>query len=212
MPFIEEAKLRDLLTEKFFGDGPPRWIVNRGRPWERWCRSAEDSAGARSATLVKLRSHLPSLGTTRMRALIAKLTGCRAGHRCLSGACPECQRAAQRWFVRAGMGIGSDLLRRRIQPRFISIVPAFGRVPSGELDGSNVNELRSRTIATLRSVGIYRFRGALDVSLNHERDDRRSAYFQLHWWGLIGEPSGEAKRTRATRFIGPFSSKRSIGP
>jgi hypothetical protein len=70
-------------------------------------------------------------------------------------------------------------------PRFISIVPDFGRVEAGALRNFDFKTFRQRTLVALRQSGIAEIHGALDVSLNHWENERQDSYFRFQWWGVI---------------------------
>ena len=98
-----------------FGDGPPTWIINRGKPGQRPSFSAGEATQQRDATVSKLRWHANhvTLATGKQTptslaalALADKLDACAPPQRpCLSGACPVCMRAQQRWFVKDTMHV-----------------------------------------------------------------------------------------------------------
>lgn len=183
-----------MLTKRFFGDGPPLWRVHRGRPNERACFSAEE-ADAQRLTLIRslARSHCRKKDD-RVERLIEKLRHCRAEARCLSGACPVCTRALQRWYVEVGAKIGRKMAQTPSQrPRFLSLVPDFGRVQPEQLFDFDIDTFKQRAIEALRRCRISVKLGALDVSLNHWRGDRGGCYYQFQYWALI---SAVPKQTR----------------
>lgn len=50
--------------------------------------------------------------------LAERLESCESEHRCLSGACPECERLVQRWFVRrSGKFIARQIGQKRTRAR-----------------------------------------------------------------------------------------------
>jgi hypothetical protein len=78
---------------------------------------------------------------------------------------------------------------RGTRPRFISIVPDFGRVEAGALSDFGIERFRRRIRVALHQSGIAEIDGALDVSLNHWENERQDSYFQFQWRGVI--PRGE---------------------
>jgi hypothetical protein len=146
----------------------------------------------------KLRHQLRRNKDEQIASLIRKLHRCRAMRRCLSSACPVCSRALQRWFVEVGDGIGRGMAQSRSQrPRFLSIVPDFGRVQRDELMNFDIEVFRQRTLEALRQCGITAKLGALDVSLNHWEGNREESYFQFQYWVLIAEASGKSRQRLA---------------
>jgi len=117
-----------------FGDGPPHWTINRGKLWERPSTSAREAMKQRDATVFKLRWHgnhaalLAANQTATSRAALAladKLDTCAPPKRlCLSGACPVCMRAQQRWLVKDTARVLGPLVRDTgYRPRVLSLVP-----------------------------------------------------------------------------------------
>jgi hypothetical protein len=93
-----------------FGDGPPWWTINKGKVGERKSPTADEAKKRRDARVFKLRWHgnhvallagHPTRTSLAAVALAKKLEACAPPRNpCLSGACPICIRAQQRWFVR----------------------------------------------------------------------------------------------------------------
>ena len=73
--------------------------------------------------------------------------------------------------------------------RSLSYVPDFGQVPEGRLRTFDFRAFKAETERTLAAAGINWYFLALDVSLNHVKGKRRDAYWQLHLWGVIEDPS-----------------------
>lgn len=188
MPSVKGMNLRALLDERYFGDGPPDWRVGRGRLWERPCDSAAEADEQRCAVVTKLNYYFNRDRRLPVAILRSKLRNCQVRRRCFSGACPVCIRALQRWFVETGYEIGDAMARMPGgRPRFISIVPDFGRVKRGALCDFDIMRFRQHTAAALRRAGIVAIHGAMDVSLNHWEGEREEGYFQFQWWGVVAE-------------------------
>ena len=77
-----------LLDEAWFGDGGPTW---------RKAPPAIDAVEKHRAAIRRLRRFGRDFEGAEDLAEI--LLPCRPDHRCGSGACPQCARAMQRWFV-----------------------------------------------------------------------------------------------------------------
>jgi hypothetical protein len=73
--------------------------------------------------------------------------------------------------------------------RSLSYVPDFGQVPEGRLRTFDFRAFKAETERTLGAAGIDWYFLALDVSLNHVKGNRQDAYWQLHLWGVIEDPS-----------------------
>lgn len=114
----EEVVSRILNTEsgaRWYSNGPPIWKQGKGGR----CKTAEEAEKERLQQIKVLRRH----GNEDPNALqlAEKLRDCCPLNRCLSGACPECQRAFQRWFVSAANNFlksdGRDFAVASIVPR-----------------------------------------------------------------------------------------------
>jgi hypothetical protein len=79
-----------LSCEAWFSDGQPTW---KGAP------PSDQATRSRLAYIKRLRRFADQFPPAA--ALAATLEACQPHRRCLSGACPECARAFQRWFVRS---------------------------------------------------------------------------------------------------------------
>jgi hypothetical protein len=73
--------------------------------------------------------------------------------------------------------------------RSFSAVPDYGQVPAGRLSTFNYRALTTRMKSDLAACGLNKYFLALDVSLDHVRGNRQNAYWQLHVWGVIKDPS-----------------------
>lgn len=107
--------LRGRRGAHWYGDGDPQWTQGkRGRP----CQTAEQALAERRKAIKLLKRH----GGTDPRAnrVRVRLESCTSKRRCLSGACPECQRAYQRWFVTSANRFLNQAKKRF---RIASVVP-----------------------------------------------------------------------------------------
>jgi hypothetical protein len=73
--------------------------------------------------------------------------------------------------------------------RSFSAAPDFGQVATGQLSTVAYPAFMARMERILTASGISWYFLALDVSLNHVKGHRQNAYWQLHLWGVIGDPS-----------------------
>ena len=189
MTRVTRFSLRESVGAEYFGDGPPHWIVNAGKRWERAAETYHDAVRRRDEVVRKLDWHRSDSGMTICATLARKLEACQPNRRCFSGACPICLRAVQRWFVVSGLRFGSWLKRGRGQKLTIfSLVPDFGEAALGTLAEFDWNEFRAQAACALRDAGVDRFLTGIDVSLNHFDGCRDEAVFQFQLWGLIEEP------------------------
>jgi hypothetical protein len=187
------SRFRDPLG--LFGDGPPHWTVSKGKKYERPCQTIRQAARQWRAVAKTLHWHGNRNGDTASLNLEAKLLACKPAHPCLSGACPICMRAQQRFLVMASISILPQLhgpfdRRGELPPMTISIVPDFGRVPLAGLGNFDIRKFVEETRTALRFAHIERYVFGLDVSLNHDDGKPEEAYWQLQWWGFFDAPSG----------------------
>jgi hypothetical protein len=172
-----------------FGDGPPWWTINKGKPGQRPSSSAREAMKQRDATVFKLRWHanhaalLAANQTATSRAALVladKLDACAAPKRpCLSGACPMCMRAQQRWLVMDTLRVSRPLVRRGYQARVLSLVAEFGRIPAGSLDAFDIDRFYDSIRDALKACGIRHFKLGLDVSLNQRAGVASPGFWQL---------------------------------
>jgi hypothetical protein len=73
--------------------------------------------------------------------------------------------------------------------RSISIVPDYGQVPAGRLRTLDYLAFKARMKSDLAACGIDKYFLALDVSLNHVKGNPQNAYWALHFWGVIEDPT-----------------------
>ena len=181
-----------------FEEGPPWWTINKGKLGERPSFSASETMEQRDATVFKLRWHAKhaTLSADNRRAmslaalvLADKLDACAPPKRpCLSGACPTCMRAQQRWQVNDTVRVLRPLVRRGYRAKVLSLVPEFGRIPVGSLNRFDVDEFVDSIREALKACGIVHYKLALDVSLNQREGVASPGFWQLQLWGFFHEP------------------------
>jgi hypothetical protein len=83
-----------LSQERYYGDGPPKWREGRNK---RPCQTSAQAKIERRKAVKRLRR----AGKENAAALnlSSRIAACAPKQRCGSGACAECARAWQRWFV-----------------------------------------------------------------------------------------------------------------
>jgi hypothetical protein len=181
-----------------FGDGPPWWTINKGKPGQRPSSNAREAKKRRDATVFKLRWHgkhvalLAGHTPTSLAALTLadKLEACAPPRNpCLSGACPICIRAQQRWFVTETLHVLRPLIRNpKYRPRVLSLVPECGRIPAGSLNKFDIDAFLVSMREALKASGIKHYKLALDVSLNQGAGIASPGFWQLQCWGFFHQP------------------------
>lgn len=191
LPFHRDATpmlLRILDDEKLFRNGSPHWTELRDKPNERPCENARMAKSRREDTVALLRRH----GHQNDKALLLanRLEGCAPGARCMSGACPQCGRALQRWFVSAT----TDLIDRHFVDRedlwLASVVPDYCATPVDALEAFDWPSLMKKTRKILRSSGVEFAVGGADFSVNETSGDPDSKWAQGQIWMLLSTPRG----------------------
>jgi hypothetical protein len=182
-----------------FGDGPPNWTINEGKLWERPSSSAGEAKKHRDATVFKLRWHAKHAAllagnetqtSLAASALADKLDACAPPSRpCLSGACPICMRAQQRWQVNDTMQVLRPLLRdTSYRAQVLSSVPEFGRIPAGFLGAFDIDKFLDDVREALKACGIGYYKLGLDISLNQRAGIASPGFWQLQLWGFFHKP------------------------
>jgi hypothetical protein len=178
----ERSAIEQILScaERWFRDGEPRWTEGRlNRP----AMSAKEAKVRRRQTIKLLRRHGNS--DPAAMKLATKLDTCRPRQRCLSLACHECRRAAQRVFVAAG----EQLMRRptRTGVTAISVVYFDARIPDRGL--AKVPSLFGRVAHYLRAAliqaGVRQAIGGFDVSANEDASVGFAPHYRPHAWLFI---------------------------
>jgi hypothetical protein len=147
----------------WYGDGDPTWTERAGTPWQRLCRTAAEAQALRHRWVKLLRRH--GKGSREAISLADRIECCAPRQRCESGACPECSRAHQRWFVAtAGKQLRSASEDGATQ--MVSVVPDFGRFMLSELGVLDIRRATRTSLRLLKSAGVRLALGATDFSMN----------------------------------------------
>jgi hypothetical protein len=162
---ISQDQIRVVLgDEAYFLDGSPRW---KRLP-------TSDSAILERETRARL------FGRYGSEDLSSVLAACAPGLRCGCGACPECNRATQRFFVRHTRPLLSpaeDFLA-------VSIVPGTS-FEIGELRRLDIETFRDDLAERLRQSRIHFAVGGIDFTLNEHKDRRFRTHWAPHFWLLV---------------------------
>ena len=200
---VEEI-FRGADGERWFGDGPPRWTQGRSnRP-----AMIRRQARLQRRKLVKaLRRH--GKGNNAALRLAERIAACRPGRRCLSGACPECMRATQRFSV----ATNADLLARSgVSTVAVSVVFSGAGIADGDLARwpSLFGRISRRLHEALRKAGVRQAVGGFDISANEHQDLRFVPHYRPHAWIIVpASQFGEARRPFANVFrrAGPCGAR-----
>jgi hypothetical protein len=99
-----------LHNEQWYGDDPPHWIISAGKRWQRPSQTAAQACEQREKTVKAMHRH--GSMQSHIGLVARRIENCRPNHRCESGACPECQRALQRWMAANVHSATATLLMR----------------------------------------------------------------------------------------------------
>jgi hypothetical protein len=111
------------------------------------------------------------------------LQSCELNHRCLSGACPECGRLFQRWFVRRSRRfIARHIDKKEYELVAISIVPRDATIPPSQLSSCNIMNLPRRLKYALKKVKIFFALGGIDFSFNEDHEGKYQPFWSPHFY------------------------------
>src|SRR6266436_9509801 len=105
--------------------------------------------------------------------LAHRLESCEPGQRCLSGACPECGRLLQRWFVRRSRKfIAKHISRPEHDLVAVSIVPSSPAAGLGQLLTVDIVNLQRRLKYTLKKADLDVALAGIDFSFNEDHEQK----------------------------------------
>ena len=186
------AWAKTAVTQEDAKPSSPMW---RGEPGE------EKVIKAHEKRVRFLRKH----GKTnpRARALGKRLQSCRPRRRCLSGACPQCGRLVQRWFVRASKRfIANHLETQKGELVAIIIVPANPIIlPPERLRSLSIANFQRRLKYALAKGKIEVALGGVDFSFNEDRKGAYQPFWAPHLYVITATRNKELlKKTLAKHF------------
>jgi hypothetical protein len=166
-------------------DRKPKEALWRNAP------SAGDAFNERFKQISFLRKHAKT--EPQADRIADRLEACEVDTRCCSGACPECCRLFQRWFVRAS----KEFISRHIdQPGrelvALNMVPTKPVVRRGKLDQFSMVDMQRRMKFALNKTDLVTAIGAVDFSFNEDKDERYRPYWCPHIY-LITATENRAK-------------------
>jgi hypothetical protein len=170
----EPPLLTTILTnELWYGDGQPSW---------HRAPSSKPAVHKRLASIKRLRRFADTMRSATATA--NRLETCAPHHRCMSGACPECTRALQRWFVHS-----TEQLIKEPEPQG-ELVAASIVFPSGWIPWNKVNTFSAENLkrAVTRSVegssDVEWMVGGIDISLNDDRQKGLGMGWQVQLYAI----------------------------
>jgi hypothetical protein len=170
-PLVAET----LGDEQWYGDDAPRWekapTSNQARHRRRCCVKRIRRLGK---------------GQHDAENLADLLDECVPGNRCMSGACPECSRAIQRWFVaNVRRLIHAPDRHSSHEPAATSVVFPDSSVDPDDLDKLAVTNIRRRFTEVVKAIGGTDWLvGGFDISLNDDTAKGLGICWQLQLYGV----------------------------
>ena len=160
-----------LGDEQYFRDGQPAW------PKAPTSKEAHETRSRYIKRLLRFSSQFPDA-----RKLAGILASCDRRQRCMSGACPECLRAFQRWFVfqvlKLTSGGGSADLR------CVSVVLQNYRTADDKLDELNPVSVKRSISATINKSNVTWVVGGIDLSLNDDTQKNQEIAWQPQLYAI----------------------------
>jgi hypothetical protein len=180
---LVKPKSRKHQNPETFSDVKP-WVIaasaeEERKPNDQLWKKAPSADDAYTARLQRVRFLEKYIGNDpSLKFFAEQLDACEPRNRCLSGACPECSRLFQRWFVRRSRQyIAKHIDEPGHELVAITIVPSKPIVRPGKLNNFSVSNLQRRLKFALDKNGIGDAIGGIDFSFNEDRDEK----FKPHW-------------------------------
>jgi hypothetical protein len=137
-----------------------------------------------------------------------RLELCDRNSRCCSGACPECGRLLQRWFVRKSKNLIRDVVDKADhQLVAITIIPSKPIIRPGKLHTLDIQNLRRRLLYALDKADIEVAIGAIDFSFNEDKEGNYDPFWCAHYY-VITSVANQARVKQTLKQF--FSSSRRI--
>jgi hypothetical protein len=112
-----------------------------------------------------------------------RLETCEPEQRCLSGACPECGRLFQRWFVRRSKKfIAKHIARPKHELVAVSIIPSDLLVRPEYLSALNIRNFIRRAKVKLKKTGLDVALGGIDFSFNEDHEQKYLPFWSPHFY------------------------------
>jgi hypothetical protein len=230
------CKLESVIEKKRRSEVSRKLNLEKGKDIKPWIIAAvdgedrkaadplwKDAPSAQDACEERLRrvKFLRKDWTTDLKAkdVADRQEACEATGRCLSGACPECGRLLQRWFVRQlKTFIASNISKVDEHPVALNIVPATAIVRLGKLASFSSANLQRRLKHALAKAGIGPALGGIDFSFNEDDNEQYQPFWSPHIYLITSEISSTQTSILRTIFerrkeipkpilITPFTNK-----
>jgi hypothetical protein len=132
-----------------------------------------------------------------------RLERCEVGNRCLSGACPECFRLFQRWFVRRSETFIAEHLERSDHELVaITIVPIKAITQPGYLNRVSIGDFQRRLKDALKAVGLEMALGGVDLSFNEDKEGKYQPFWCPHSYLFAAIDDKKIMKERLRKLFG----------
>ena len=185
------------------------WVVkaiaeeNKKPPDKLW--EGEPSAETISDEQLKRIKFLRKHGKTNPTLILIAdcLEQCDSRNPCCSGACPQCSRLFQRFYVRQSKKPIRDIIAREGKELIgICIIPSSPLVHPGQLKHFSIANFQRRIKAALDAANINSGIGGIDFSFNEDRDQQWHPFICPHIY-LITSTDDREKLHQALETIFP---------
>jgi hypothetical protein len=188
------------------------WVVkaiaeeSKKPPDQMWKR--ESSAEKISKEQLKRIRFLRKHGKTDSTQILITdcLDRCEKGNRCCSGACLECGRLFQRFYVRRSKTVIRDIIAPEGNELIgICIIPATQLIRLGQLKYFSIANFQRRIKAALDTAGVKSGIGGIDFSFNEDRGNKWQPFTCPHIYLIASSDDRERFRRTLKEIFGPAS-------
>jgi hypothetical protein len=138
---------------------------------------------------------------TTLNLIADCLEHCEQNNQCCSGACPQCSRLFQRFYVRHSKRPIRDIIapegRKLIA---LCIIPSSPLVRSGQLKNFSIANLQRRIKTALDTANVKSGIGGIDFSFNEDRENKWQPFICPHIY-LIASTDDREKLRRTLKTI-----------
>ena len=123
------------------------------------------------------------------------LDQCEKRNRCYSGACLECGRLFQRFYVRRSKQVIRDIIAPEGKELIgICIIPSSPLVRPGQLQHFSIGNFQRRIKAALDTAGVKTGIGGIDFSFNEDREAKWQPFICPHIYLIVSTNDREKLR------------------
>jgi hypothetical protein len=178
-PVIPPLIATVLADEAYYSDDPPTWSS---------APTSFDAKKARKRYVKRLKRFSPQFPEAAELANI--LARCKPRRRCKSGACPECGRAFQRFFVAEVITLASN--DSSLQLTAVSIAFQKDRTAEDRLNALQTKGMKRSLSAAIKNAdGLAWLVGGIDLSLNDDTQRKLDIAWQPQFYGFAQVTSRE---------------------